>query len=475
VNCTNAAGTIAVVGGTLLVCAGAVGSVTWKSMAQQYEVMQGMTVQHAITAAAADAPAPAAAAPYVVQIHAGIHVGPVVCSSHVRLRGINKWGVTLQVVNADLVTLASNVSIENLRLRITVPDAQRSLIRDGGAACTDVMIRDVALLYTTPAAIGNLGIWLSGGSVVRLERCSTVWSVPGTGAEITVYVTTAASTVTIDHCDFRNDNVTAGSHIYVAFAGSVVTISGTRLSGNVTHLVCTAGIIRISNSQYKSVNRGNPGNIVDESPEAKDYIFHVIKKDWAALIASSNLATRTAVGGSVTAGGAGQSVLRINDNAVDASGVENPADAAGGLDSSWTPARTPRYCQQVSFNALRATTTAFYGLRETLGAAIPGAAEEHAGFDWNGANFRAVSGDGAVQEATNLTAPSTGAQHQLEVIVFGSVSVEFYVDGKLVATHVTRVPSAALDFQEYEISDGGGGATTSDVTLRNGFIQECPA
>lgn len=479
VNQSNATGSISLFGGTLLACAGAVGSVTWKTAAQQYDVIAGMVVGRAITAAAADSPTPAATAPYTVLIHPGIYAEVVTCSSFVHLRGMAKDAVTIQQTNADVVTLASNLDIENLTVRITTPaTTAKSLIKDNAAALTGVKLKDVVLAYTTPAAIANVGVLLTGGTTLTMERCSADWAVPGTGAEIVLSVTTAASTVMVDGCNFRNTNVTAGSLINVAFAGSVVTVVDSRLAGTVSHLVASAGIIRVSNSQYRSVARSGTGDIVDESPEAKSYAFHVVKTSFEVDVANATYATRTAVGGAVLEGGAGQARLRINDNALDAAGIENAADAAGALDSSFTAGQTIRYCRQISANAFRTTTDMFFGLRATLGAAVPGAAEDHFGFIWDGTNFKASSSDGAgVGQTTNLTTPSTGAQHQLEAIQLRT-GVEFYVDGVLVATHTgVGIPTAGgnLDFQDYQISDGGGGATTSDVTLREGFIAECPA
>ena len=121
----------------------------------------------------------------------------------------------------------------------------------------------------------------------------------------------------------------------------------------------------------------------------------------------------------------------------------------------------------------------FFGLRETLGDDVPAATEDHAGFIWDGSDFKASSDDGVATQETNLTTPSTDAQHQIEVIVFGGVTtvgwVEFYVDGILVATHSTRIPVNALDWQHLLETAGGGGGDAIDVTVRAGGVQECPA
>ena len=53
--------------------------------------------------------------------------------------------------------------------------------------------------------------------------------------------------------------------------------------------------------------------------------------------------------------------------------------------------------------------------------------------------------------------------------------IEFYVDGVLVATHSTRIPTAVLDWQHLIIGLTTGGGDTISVTVRNGGCQECPS
>ena len=200
------------------------------------------------------------------------------------------------------------------------------------------------------------------------------------------------------------------------------------------------------------------------------------KWDWQSVIAGRQIAIR----GTPQDGGGGQILLEVDTAGVaDAEAVETFPAIAGALANSWTPARTPRFLGQVAVDTFHADADMFFGLRETLGAAIPDiTAEECAGFDWDGAAFRAISSDGGgVGVFTDLTTPSVNVQHQLEVIVIGGVQVEFYVDGVLVATHATAagMPIVALNHQHILNNGvGGGGAGDIDVTVRNGGVQECP-
>jgi len=486
------------------------GSVCLKNGQQEYHVWAGMLVQHAITAATADTPAPSATAPYIVLIHPGIYDEVIACADWVNLKGIGpKGSVVIQQTDTSIITL-KDCELDNFTLRLVTPTAARYLIQDAALAQHARMI-NLVLEITTPGAFAHNLFRFQGAGDYTIERCSC--DIGGTGATRTVLNAGSGATLHLNNNYFSHTNVNA-EHIFSNIAGTW-TGGGNRWAGTCVMfqvslgtftfdndaMICTGAwtntgstitlrncaieaavvagntaLVRLKNCSYRVITRTGTGNIVDESPRPASYAFHVAKKPMLSL---DNIATRLALAGSATLGGTGQLVLRINDNVLDAAGIENNVDAAGALASTFLPVRTPRYCQQISANAFRATTTMFFGLRAVLGAAVPTIAEHHAGFIWDGTNFTASNsvGDGANIQTTNLAIPSTGAQHQLEVIILGGVKVEYYVYGVLVATHATvaALPTAALHFQEYEISDGGGGGTTSDVTLREGFIQECPA
>ncbi|GAH65797.1 unnamed protein product, partial [marine sediment metagenome] len=187
-----------------------------------------------------------------------------------------------------------------------------------------------------------------------------------------------------------------------------------------------------------------------------------------------------------------QIIIETLDSGAGVMAVETLTELARALGNEFTPARTPRFLTQISAHTDNASgegqpafdpdVTMFYGLRQTLGPALPAHPEHHAGFIWTGAAFTASSNDGvATQTTTPLDTPSDDAQHQLEVIVFGGVTtvgrVEFYIDGVLVATHSTNIPTAVLDWQHLIIGlgTGAGAGDTISVTVRNGGTQECPA
>ena len=118
------------------------------------------------------------------------------------------------------------------------------------------------------------------------------------------------------------------------------------------------------------------------------------------------------------------------------------------------------------------------GLRETPGDVMPagGGAEDCAVFCYDsGIGFFTRTDDGTDSEDQVIAAPGHINPIQLEVVIFGGVRVEFYMDNALVATHVTRVPIDTLRWQHLLYTDGGGGVTDVNMEILNGGCQECPA
>ncbi|MDP3064637.1 MAG: hypothetical protein Q8O40_15750, partial [Chloroflexota bacterium] len=454
------------------------GAVTEKSGRQTYVVFAGMIIQHAITAAAADTPAPAATAPYTVVLHPGSYTEAITPATFVNIVGVDRDSVVILQADADVVTIgAITTTLANVTIRLVTPLAARNLVAVSGAAAR-ATLRNIRFEVTTPGGFTNILVSVSAAATVEIQDCFIVDYTGGAAAAAIGISLSAAGTVRVRNTDLTITNANAFAYS-VTLAGAVMTLDGCRAAGTATDLRASAGILRVRNTQYRSAVRSATGVIIDESPYPALSALRVVGRLWPlALVANQNIATRLAIGGAATPGGTGQIRLRINDNAADAAGTEQAADAAGALASTWTPARGIRYVLPISVGAFRATTSMFFGVRGALGAAVPGVAEHHAGFIWTGAAFNASSSNGGgVGATTALTTPSTGVHHILEVIVVGGVQVEFYVDGLLVATHAAAaaVPTAVLFFQEYEISTGAGAATTSDITLREGFLEECVA
>ena len=435
-----------------------------------FEVCDGMSVQAAINAAAAQVPAPSATNPWTILLYPGIYNEAVIGSPWVNLKGVGPRGSVVIIQNdaSNILTLANNVEVSDLTIRLGTPTAARNMVITAGG--TSKLI-NVVLEITAPGNFANICIYNNTTGTIGLINCSASigWSPLAHTTEI-VRIDTNAGTVIVDNCDLSTTSRN-GALINVAIAGGECDVNNSRLMGAGTHLVCSAGIIRVRNSQYRSIARTAGGNIVDESPELKDTPWHVEKWDWQSVIAQAQVSIR----GTPQDAGSGQILLEVTDNVADQEAVESFPEIAGALANFLSPSMTPRFLTQISVDSFDPHVTMFFGLRETPGNAIPGAAEHHAGFDWNGTEFRAINCDGVVQFGMVLGIPSTDTQHQLEVVIIGGVQSEFYVDGVHVWTDPSQVPENSLYWQHLLATLGAGGGDLVQVTVRNGGAQECPA
>ncbi len=463
------------------------------------------SISSAITFAAAQSPT--AANPWTVEVYPGIYTGALTMSDYVNLIGIGPRGsVIVALATGTAVTLATS-DIENITVRLTAISGG-SIYFYATAAVTSRIFNCVAE-STTPGALAHYILQVETASTITIEQCYC--SIGGTGSSTLVRSITNAATIRLKDNDFTLNTV--NGWLFWVRAAAVITSFRNRYAGtckgfnNVTAQstftfdhddILTTGVfdspygthsfnhcrivpivaagntatMRIKNSAYRTISRSGTGNIVDESPQFLDSIFHLASYIGDVKIASANIATRTSVG-TVTDGGNGQCVLRAA--AVGYAGIENPADATGGLATTFNPARTPRFAVQFSEDSFPANCTMFLGLRATLGNAVPAMNEIHAGFRWDGTNFIASSSNGGgVGVADNCTTPSTGAQHQLEVIILGGIQVEFYIDGALVFTHATAagLPSGEMNWQVLLIT---AAIQTVDLSVRRLSVQECPA
>ncbi len=470
------------------------------------------TIQAAINFAATQAPG--AANPWTVEIYPGIYDEVITCSSWVNLKGVGPKGsvVIYRLDSTAIVILADNVEIADLTLRFGDVTGTRSFIIDDSATVT-ARFTNLVFELATPLAIAVRCFYIRGnGSDITIERC--FHNIGGTGTSEGIRNLTNAAIFHLVDNDFTFPNVNA-THILTDQAGTW-TGGGNRWAGtchmfNVSAgtitldndaLLCTAAwtntgstitlrhcaieapvvagnlaTVRMKNCSYRAISRAGTGNIVDESPQLQDAPWKVHKWTWMAALANMDVAVR----GTPLDAGSGQILLEVNTGgAADQEATETNPEAAGSLGNEFTPARTPRFITQITVDEFHADADMFFGLRETLGNAVPAATEDHAGFIWNGTNFIASSDDGVASQTTVLTTPTVNVHVQLEVIVFGGVTtvgwVEFYIDGVLVATHNTRIPVNGLDWQHLLNNGAGGGAAADiDVTVRNGGVAECPA
>lgn len=462
---------------------------------------------------------PTADSPWTVKIYPGIYDEDITMSSWVNLRGVGpKGSVVIFQEDNTIIQIADNVELQNLTVRLGTPAVNfRYMIYDFGVVCTARMT-DLVFEIETPGAFRNsIFTFSADGGNYTIERCSH--RIAGDGQSYTIWNTGSPSTIRLIDNDFEWTASTTACHIRSDVAGTW-TGAGNRWAGicglfdvsNGTFtfdndaMICTGAwantgatitlrncaieapvvagslaTVRMKNCSYRAIQRTGTGNIVDESAHLQDAPWKVHKWDWMTALANVDIGVR----GDPLDAGSGQVLLEVNPiGAADQEAVETNTEAGGALGNEFTPARTPRFLTQIAVDDFHADVTMFFGLRQSLGDAVPLAAAEHyAGFAWDNLDasvnkFWAISSDGT-QQITLLTTPSVDVQHQLEVIVFGGITevgwVEFYIDGVLVITHETRIPVNGLDWQHLLATLGLGADVDIDVTVRLGGCQECPS
>ena len=491
---TNATGAITCYGGLTFALNRAVGPIVLWENSTTLHVKPCTTITDTIIQWAVNA----AGAGDTIAIYPGTYEEAVVLAAGISLKGTDKENCIINMDHAVLITMAAGCTVSGLLLVVTSDNTNVGTgIELNDATCT---IEDVYIVLHRTGGVYATGILESTGATartinIRNVHCSMTNNTNERGIAIlqagkTIYIeeswiqgsdygmaigVSGGAAIASTIYSFGNYFEATSAHSRSVYCnGGVIYLRGDTVVYGV-YCEGAGGAVRMRDTSYKSLHRAGVGNIVDESPDLKDAPWHVQRWSFQTALAQSQVTVR----GTPDDAGTGQVMLEVTDDGADAEAVESGTILAGSLTSKLTPARTPRYLVQISVDSFDAHVTMFFGLRETLGAAVPAATEDHAGFIWDGTNFKASSDDGVAIQATNLDTPSEGAQHQLEVIVFGGVTtvgwVEFLVDGALVATHVTRIPVDALDWQKLLATAGAGGGDIIQVTVRNGGAQECPA
>lgn len=146
-------------------------------------------------------------------------------------------------------------------------------------------------------------------------------------------------------------------------------------------------------------------------------------------------------------------------------GVTNGASAAVTLGTSWTA------CIAFRLGTVPASTDTFFiGFAEdadTLDAsgASP-TTSRHCGYQYNGTNWRITNGSNTTQTSTNVSTPAAG-WHILKMVRITGTSLAFYLDGTLLGTHTTNLPTQGpLNFYMAHINN----AASSKVIECNRFI-----
>lgn len=430
-------------------------------------------INDAVTAGAS------ATVPWTIVVYPGTYNESLTFYPGINLVGVGPKGVCVvyqldaTLVDYSLCTSGKN-EIENLTFELGTPTVARDLFTDGGKNVAQVTYTDVQVLIDTPGTFSHNVFAISGTSYFDMLNLDC--HPAGSGASNIFNVSGASAHVEIEHCDLNNNSTSAScATVLCSGAGALVEIDNSDIFAPYgDSAVCSDGIVIFRETHYHSINRSGTGNILDHSEYIQQYIWHMFTMAWDITTGSANITRSVGSGGATSDGGTGQLTLSCAASTADFAYIANNSDATGALASTFNPERTPRNCVQFSSSGFIADSYMFFGLRTTLSATLP-TTESHFGFQWDGTNFITSNADGVTQKTNVLTTPTTGAQHQLDIIVYGSVKIEYYVDGKIVATETSNLPTGELTWQKLLFND----ATTAPlatvyVTLRRMSCHECP-
>lgn len=198
-----------------------------------------------------------------------------------------------------------------------------------------------------------------------------------------------------------------------------------------------------------------------------------VRLNWCNLdLGEENVDTHQSVANStIAADGTGQIVITNDDNAVAYAYAQIRPESAG-LDNSFNASRSPYFRQEFAVNQNVANMGIFIGLRQTPGQALPVSAAEHAfGLVWTGTIWQFQSMNASTVDASGSQTINTNTRYVVEMLLIAGTSVECYLNGVLVDT-LTVVPTGNLEWSVLGESDGGGGATQTDLTIGTAIIQE---
>ena len=197
---------------------------------------------------------------------------------------------------------------------------------------------------------------------------------------------------------------------------------------------------------------------------------------------SNQVDTDNANGGATGAGGSGQIFLKVDNETNGSRAIINsrPAQANDGTTASnndWTPSLNPYWRMEMEINSAVTLTEVFVGLRAAFGTALPAATDHHIGFKKTNAASNAwfaSNGGGAATTTTSLSASIAASNRHVLEFCMHDTSIEFFVDGVLVATHTTNLPTSDLKWTIMLVVNGVGAVTNNMMTAGKLILQEDP-
>lgn len=191
--------------------------------------------------------------------------------------------------------------------------------------------------------------------------------------------------------------------------------------------------------------------------------------------AAYQITDTVAGGGDWDDGGSGQMRLKVDDDGAGHAFIENKAEQNSALDTSFNAGRSPYMRVEFAINNSDPAVGAFIGFRDTPGAALPDpSVESYAGLVWGGTNWVFQNGDGAGNsETSGPVTINDNTRYVIEILIISATSVEYYLNGVLVDTTTTGLPTGDLEWTLLlESAGGGGGGDDSILTHGKIILQE---
>jgi len=282
-------------------------------------------------------------------------------------------------------------------------------------------------------------------------------------AKVTGYLVTAS-----DWNTFIFDNVAylKGQDGEVAFEDDIAPSSDGGSAAGTSSKIFSAGYfgaLYAGSKGQQTVRLGNMRQIV---------------LNWDDTESNWPVSSATGGGGTILAGGTGQFVIKVDDDAVGTADIYNQTEQNSAKDTSFNASRSPYMRWEFNLDHFDPATTIMIGFEDTPAAATVWTANDKlAGIAWSGgaATWIAENSDGGGSyDSTVITAYFTADQRTVvEILVVSATAVYIFIDGTLRHTSTTKLPTGDLEWVVHVDSDGSGGATDdSFLTLGQFVLQE---
>lgn len=202
-------------------------------------------------------------------------------------------------------------------------------------------------------------------------------------------------------------------------------------------------------------------------------IHKFVREEIVNWQSKDNLGGASGGGGNQDLAGDGQYYLVVDDDGAGSNAyVSNDNADTNAKETAYNASRSPYGRFEFNLDTLKSCQTMFIGFRTTPGHSEPAGAEKYAGLKLQSSTYSVVVSDGTAA-SHGISSPTINVRHVLEILIVAATKVEFYIDGVLVYTHTTKLPTGDLYWTAFLYSNGTGGVGEKTyLTLGQFQIQE---